>query len=61
MKQTTTVMQTYEIEVRETRIMVVPVTAESTQAAIDRVKEAHAHGEIDLDGMDTDDATFKQV
>lgn len=61
MKKSTTVMQTYEIEICETSAMVVPVTAESLDAAIDRVKEAYNREEIVLDTDNFQDITFRQV
>lgn len=61
MKQTTTVMSTYEIEVRETRVEVVPVVAESAQAARERVVAAYFKDEVDLDHVDRKSVEIKQV
>ena len=62
MKQTTTVMSTYQIEVREMRTKTVPVIAETRAAAISRVKQAYCTGEIDLDEIYVNSGTiFSQV
>lgn len=51
----------YQIKVQETRVEIVPVIAESLDAAINRVKQAYNREEIVLDTDSFQDITFKQI
>jgi len=61
MKQTTTVMKQYEIEIQETLTLTLPVIAESLDAALERIEEAYSCGEIELAVEGHHDVTFKQI